>query len=390
MQMNGKMLKVLAVGVAALAVKVGWFEQFRSRPDEVLEARNRPDVLARRAYLLDRLRGDFQSQAVTPGSNMIRGEWALGTLSMTAAALCNIGFALPDTRADSLEHLPGLITRAMTPPIREFDRISWGEDPLASLEGPHGHVGYLGHLNLMIGAYRILGGDGRFNALHSRITGALARRMDASLSAHIATYPGQVFTADNAVGAASIAVYDRVTGEDHRRTLRRWIDYTRAHLLDPSTGLVVFNVDGSGGPAGGARGCAAGWSSFYLPMVDEEFAREQFGAIKRHMVQRTFFGTVGIREYPPGEQGPGDVDSGPVLFGLSPSGTGFAIAGAKMWGDAELLGQLLNTAELAGFSVQVRGERRYLTAPLVGDAILLAMVTACSWDTRYVRGAEQP
>ena len=51
----------------------------------------------------------------------------------------------------------------------------------------------------------------------------------------------------------------------------------------------------------------------------------------------------------------------------------------------KLLGALLDTAEIAGFTFQWNGERRYLLAPLVGDAIVLAMKTACVWDRRYVR-----
>jgi hypothetical protein len=37
-----------------------------------------------------------------------------------------------------------------------------------------------------------------------------------------------------------------------------------------------------------------------------------------------------------------------------------------------MLQRLLDTAELAGFSLELAGRRRYLLAPLVGDAILLA------------------
>src|SRR5262249_7513469 len=94
-----------------------------------------------------------------------------------------------------------------------------------------------------------------------------------------------------------------------------------------------------------------------------------------------------LREYSRGYDGPADVDSGPVIFGLSTSGTGFIIAGARLSRDADYLQGLLNTTEVVGSTVGKAGVRHYLLAPVVGEAILLAMKTACNWDGRYVQPA---
>ena len=99
-------------------------------------------------------------------------------------------------------------------------------------------------------------------------------------------------------------------------------------------------------------------------------------------MKMTVFGVTGIREYPDGRQGAGDVDSGPLFFGLSPAGTGFAIAGARFTRDAEFLNELLLTAEIAGCTIETGGRRRYLLAPLVGDAVLLAMRSVTEWNPR--------
>jgi hypothetical protein len=370
--------------LAVLVVKGGWFFSFRIHADQLLRDQERTDLVARREYLLARLESSFETESLAPDGDFIRSEWALGTLSMTTAALCNLALTYPDTRDDALERVTRLVDRALVPSTRAFDRQAWGEDPIDTLDGPAGHIGYLGHLNFMIGAWRVLGGKGRYEPLHRRITESLVRRMDRSACAHVETYPGQIFTADNSVVVASVAVFDRVSGADHQATVTRFSNYTRDHLMDPTTGLIVFNVDPSGQPLGMGRGCAAGWNSFYLPFFDEQLATQQFAALKKHMVQRLWLGVTGIREYPPGVHGWGDVDSGPVLFELSTSGTGFAIAGARRAGDTRLLQQLLDTAELVGFSVQGATGRRFLLAPLVGDAIMLAMMTARPWDSRYV------
>ena len=39
---------------------------------------------------------------------------------------------------------------------------------------------------------------------------------------------------------------------------------------------------------------------------------------------------------------------------------------------------------MAGFSFQWNGQRQYLVAPLVGDAIMLAMSTVTVWDRKFL------
>jgi hypothetical protein len=215
---------------------------------------------------------------------------------------------------------------------------------------------------------------------------ALVRRVLAAPSAHLETYPGETYAMDNTVVQAALALHQRAGRGDHRAAIGRWLDHTRRHLLDPATGLICFALDAEGRPAQRSRGSGAGWNSFFLPFVDEAFAAEQFAALKAHLVRDLPFGGAGVREFPAGVAGAGDVDSGPVLFGISTSGTGFAVAGARHARDARLLGRLLTTAEIVGHTVQWRGQRRYLFAPLVGDAIMLAMKTARPWDRRFLDG----
>ena len=47
--------------------------------------------------------------------------------------------------------------------------------------------------------------------------------------------------------------------------------------------------------------------------------------------------------------------------------------------DSKLASSMLRLVDLGGGSVTDRDERRYLTFPVVGDAIILAMKTACPW-----------
>ena len=46
-----------------------------------------------------------------------------------------------------------------------------------------------------------------------------------------------------------------------------------------------------------------------------------------------------------------DIDSGPIIFNLSPSGTAFAIGATTYFGDTDFRNSLLKTGEIAGSTV---------------------------------------
>ena len=77
------------------------------------------------------------------------------------------------------------------------------------------------------------------------------------------------------------------------------------------------------------------------------------------------------------------IDAGPIIFGLSPSGTGFALGAATMCNDYRFRKQILRTAEIACSTVSYNGKSHYLLAnvALVGEAILLAMRTTQHGDS---------
>lgn len=375
-------------GAAALGlvlVKALWVGGFRVSARELLEGGAREDLMTRRAYLLDRLafqKGEGDSPAGLP--EKFRGEWALGALSMSGTAMVQMALADPETREESRDRVAQWIDQAQRPALQRFDTRAWGRNALATLESPEGHLGYLGHLNLLLASHKYLGGDGRFDGLHRRITESLRAKLERSPVLVAETYPGEIYVPDVVAAVASIALFEKATTGDSPFA-RRWVARARERLLDPATGALPFSVDLPGRVRQGPRGCGMGWNSFYLGFVDPKFNREQYDVMKTVFAGRAGGIVPGIREWPRGVRRGGDVDSGPLIGGLTPSGTGFAIAGAVLNGDRAFLGDLLNTSEGAGFTVQWKGRRRYATAPLVGDAILLSMKTARPWDTRYLR-----
>ena len=124
------------------------------------------------------------------------------------------------------------------------------------------------------------------------------------------------------------------------------------------------------------KGSYSALNCLYLTQIDSVFAREQYHRLKSHFLQSGLL--FGIREYHDYSCWLGfDIDAGPVLFNLSPSGTAFAVGSATYFNDVRVRNNFLRTAEIAGHSVMWNNTRHYLLAEiaLVGECIMLAMRT---------------
>ena len=130
-----------------------------------------------------------------------------------------------------------------------------------------------------------------------------------------------------------------------------------------------------------AKGSYSALSCYYLTFVDDEFAREQYGLLKKNFWKDAK--PAGFKEYYDSKCTFGfDIDAGPIIFNLSPTGTAFGLGPSTFFEDYEVRKGILRTAELAGFSVTKHDKRHYLLAnvALVGEAITLAMRTAVKWE----------
>lgn len=385
-------LKAFALLLAGLLLgKAIWTALFYVSGSAIIANRDREDSSRRLSYLLARtLDKSFHVKKMSSYlSDSFKGEWALVTYSMTAAAIANLAFTHPESQIGASERIGDLIEAVLLPEFRAFDKAYWGQDAIESLDGPEGHIGYLGHLNFMLAAYHLVGGQQeRYRQLFERVSLHLRRAIEESPFLSAETYPGQIYLPDNAVVIASLALFERITTGSEGSIADRWLQHGRDHLCDPETGLLVFRLSRSGLPMQSSRGSGSAWSIFYLSYFSAEEAVRQYWLLKQHFSKWVIPGIGGICEWPHCQDRAGDIDSGPLILGLSPSATGFAIAGAKLAHDVHFLSTLSLTAELVGSSVQTRGQRRYFVAeriaPLIGDAILLAMKTVTAWDGRYL------
>ena len=119
---------------------------------------------------------------------------------------------------------------------------------------------------------------------------------------------------------------------------------------------------------------------YYLTFVDKEFAHDQYEKLKVHFLQRKLM--TGFKEYYDRRCWLGmDIDAGPIICNLSPTGTAFGVGSVTFFEDWDLRKSMLKTGEIAGTTWRSQGKSHYLLADmaLVGEAIMLAMRTATEW-----------
>ena len=310
-----------------------------------------------------------------------QGEWALYTCSMTSAALANIAVLYSQNKELSIKFIGQIIDIAMSEEIREYDSLRWREDPMDGIYGNLSHISYYSHLAWMISRYKQIGGDGKYDDLYHSLCKAMNRRIRQSKSLNLPTYPGEyIYIPDMLVAIVALANYSSQYDGKYSTTVNMWVERAKKEWIDKETGLVASFLEVYNDSIRivlPVKGSYSALNCYYLSLVDPEFAKEQYDCLMKNYKQG--FPFAGIKEYHDRTCLFGmDIDAGPIIFNLSPSGTAFAIGCATSLDDMEFRNKLLKTAELGGSTVTWFGKSHYLLAnlALVGEAIVLAMRTS--------------
>lgn len=368
-----------------IAGKIVWMNEFCNEIGSF--ATEQADILNRRNYLIQKIITS-PNQLIAEMPNIVgrqfQGEWALYSASMFSAALTNIAHIYPSTREESIGYIDKLIEIVLSPEIRKYDTEKWGEDPLESLETDNSHISYLSHLAWMISGYKELGGNSKYDSLYSELCKTMNRRILNSYNYNLKTYPGEcIYVPDMLVAIVALANYSRQNNNEYTQTVKLWLNDIKEYWIDDYSGMIMSFIPDEGNYYIGniIRGSYSALSCYYLTFVDEKFAKDQYLKLKEHYYQKSPI--AGFKEFHSRKCWLGfDIDAGPIIFNLSPTGTAFAIGPATYFEDYEVRNRLLKTAELAGFSVESSDKRHYLLAniALVGEAITLAMRTAIKWN----------
>ncbi len=323
----------------------------------------------------ERVSREVDRAAFHTGSARFDGEWALGTHVMTAIGLAQVVHAHPALAPRYRPALEAAVEVLLREETYEFAEDAWGDGPFESLESDQGHA-YLGYVALALGSLREVDPATPHAALHDRVVQALARRLDQSAVGLVETYPGEAYPCDIASIVGAIGQHDRLTGGEHRALVARAARLYRGQWNDPGSGYLAQSIDpATGAPRDAPRGSGTALAAFFWSFADPSVSRAPDEALLR-AGRRGVLGFEAIREYAPGREGLGDIDSGPVVLGVSVSATGFALSAARRTGDRAAFRGLFRTAALFGVPVAHGESTRFLAGGPLGDAILLAMLTA--------------
>lgn len=308
--------------------------------------------------------------------SQFQGEWAIYSCSMTCKALTNTISLYP--KYCFKEQIIKIINVAMSEEIRKYDADRWHEDPFKGLSGNNSHLSYYSHLAWMIGEYKRVYKDNQFDALYHSLCEAMSKRISNSAIYNIPTYPyEQIYIPDMLVAIVALDIYNKMYDGKYESLVQKWIQKAKTEWIDKKTGLLASYLSDNGTPSPIIKGSYSALNCYYLSLIDKDFGNQQYQRLKKLFKQS--FPIVGIKEYYDENCFFGfDIDAGPIIFNLSPSGTSFIIGCATIHNDQRFRKQLLRTAEIAGSTVSHNGKAHYLLADiaLVGEAITLAMRTS--------------
>jgi hypothetical protein len=207
----------------------------------------------------------------------------------------------------------------------------------------------------------------------------IAAAFDASPTPFLAAYPGESWPVDSTVAIASLRLHDKLVTPRFDVTAIRWLANVQARL-DPATGLMPHTADvDTGEPTSGAQGTSQSLINRFLPEIDAPFATQQYTRFRTWFLAAPLGLGPAVREHPTGVNGPENVDSGPLLLGVSLSATVVTIGAAKVHGDS-LAGGLARFGEVAGLPVSTPWTKRYaFGAAPIGDAFLAWSKSARPW-----------
>ncbi len=274
-------------------------------------------------------RGRVATRRATPSDprDVSGSEWPMFGTVFYLLATESLQDGRDGAPASPMSYAGGAVEAAASllvdPANAEWVRARWGDDYLH-----HENIFYRHLLIFGLVAYERLTGDLRHRALLEDQVETLSAELAAAPHRLLDDYPGECYPTDVVWAVAAIRRADAVLGTDHRALANDLLGHLQGSLLDP-LGLPPYLADSRGGTAiGGSRGCSNSGLLIMLPELDADLARRWFDLYEKHFWQRRGL-FDGFREFPPGEVGRGDVDSGPVILGHGVAACAFGAGAAR-------------------------------------------------------------
>jgi hypothetical protein len=308
------------------------------------------------------------------GQSRFDGQSAIAIYQMTLLGLGQIVLDHPEKKPDYLPAMQRAADRLADPRTLAYAAQVYGAHGVSRMRDGEGHA-YLGYVNLGLSMLRAIEPATRHAALNDRITDELALRVFAAPTGMTETYPGETWPPDVAAVVGSIGLHARATGRDRSAELEAWATRFSKCAVHVSGYLVQRSRSGTCIPLDAPRGSGTAVGAYFLSFAHRGLSSRLATAVVG-MGRRSLFGFGAIREYADGFEGKGDGNAGPIVLGVSVGATGFGIGAARAHGHADSFVELARTASLFGVSVSPGDERGFAIGGALGNALLLAMLTA--------------
>jgi hypothetical protein len=287
----------------------------------------------------------------------------------------------------------GLVTKDETLRQRAISEVIWvlaqsrapkGLAPFRNATQVPNGVFYLGWSNRLLGGLLLIQRENeRDPAEVARFVAqskTLAQAFEQSPHFLLDAYPGQAWPCDNVMAMSSLAVYDKLFGKTYQPLIARFVK-TLQNEVDPATDLIAHKTNASAGKIEIApRASSQVYIHMVLPELDPTFAKDQYAKFRAWFGADVLGFPVSL-EYPKGVSGRGDVDTGPLIFGISPTGTGVSIAAARANEDANSFARIAALSEMLGLPRQNNAEKDFVFGKLiVADAFLVYGKSLTRWS----------
>ena len=316
-------------------------------------------------------------------------EFPLFSYAFTSYAMTNMAFLDERNIAGAKAVIKKSIQR-----VTAYDvSITYGVDSafynnLDSL--PDYSILYLGHLNLMLGCYRLISDDDTFNNLNDSISKSLFLRYQKTPHFNLESYPHLIWIPDNTVALASLHLHSQNSGSKYGKICNDWVEYAKKNLLEGETGLLYSTINYETGEVEEEpRSSMLGWSIMFIYRFNRAFAEELYQRQRRLLSNELLMLRLFRERYRDWSSHAGDMDSGPIIWGYSIPANQFAMVNAVAFGDLKTAKKLERLIKIGAKETEEKREIKYnlrftdMKISPMAEAMVLYGMTVGEWSVPY-------
>jgi hypothetical protein len=311
-------------------------------------------------------------------------EFMLFACAYSAYAMTNLAVRDSNYRYDATKLIKNAIKKVLEPKISYPYNVPG--DLYESDSIPKLSVLYLGHLNLMIGCYRLVSADTTYNSLNDMISHSLFKRFSETSYMCLESYSRAIWIPDNTVALASLKLHSRNTAGRYEEICRKWVDYAKKNFIDNETGVLFSTVNYQTGlPEEEPRGSMLGWSIMFIYQFNRDFALELYANYKEHFSCNLPAWRLFRERHNSWDFSTGDIDSGPIFAGFSIPANEFALANAVMAKDYKTAKKLMRLINYGTKTIRKNDELKYkirffdMNISPMAEALVLHALTITQW-----------